>query len=938
MRAERRTLAFACSLLFASITLGSRTLSANGPHAPHPGPALPPQDATETVFSTNASNDLLLRLDFRTGTAAVVNSFVDAIVRRHLEGIVVRDDPPGVSVIACDSLGGKVVFYPKAQGPDRVTGQVIARIDAPDGVSLDTAGSLYLVSSPFGSWQTPRVWSIPKGGSRPGGYGNPVVIDPQVPADALEDTKVVNFTAGALAAGDLLVVAQRPATLFRYRKGPSGWQRAVFIPPSRFPLFARPTGITFTPSRELLVSTFGGDILRFDPSGARRLPNFASGCGNGRLKIASGIQEGKSRVFVANRSNGGKILRFLFRADGTGAPDGGVDERVNRPNGVGIASNSATPTPTGDSVEIVPAPEITLKFDTVTEAGLTQARLIEFVDNRDCDGHACDQGLREFFPGDPQLQALVPDITVPSYVQGIPKLLPNDPPGQPTGPSSFLLALIDTTAKFRRTVDFHAEEEKRGLFTPCAWLGSPTDQLHEPRTFYAPETAAPKSEPDLVENSDGPLFVDISNGCGSNKGSGWNFSLYLTGTDTRTPLQIVQFKVSNLQAALSSFEEFIDPSVFADLAGNLSSANAALNQFASSGNRTDRDNAQAAIEEFRATIDGNVEAFDNAAAGRNVSGELVARAASILFILPKAPTATGPLITEFPLPTPGSLPIGIVTGPDGNLWFGLWGAIGRITLSGQITEFPLPSGAPSGAGAAAVTAAIDGKVWFSKGNQNLIGSITPAGVITEYPMPVPQSFPGSVVEGPDGAVWFKQQNPDRFSRLDPATGSISDIALPAMSQPPGFLWSMNFDADGNIWYARGQAIGRMTPGGVFTEFPVPTPGSYPTQTLAAPDGNVWFTENAIPNVGRVTPSGAITEFPSPPHPASRLFATAIGPDGNVWFANELADLIGRITPSGVITEFPIPTPGGYVLGMTTGPDGNLWFTELSGNKIGRLSQ
>ena len=152
MRAERRTLAIACSLLFASITLGSRTLSANGPHAPHPGPppALPPQDATETVFSTNASNDLLLRLDFRTGTAAVVNSFVDALVRKQLEGIVVRDDPPGVSVIACDSFGGKVVFYPKAQGPDKVTGQVIARIDAPDGVSLDTAGNLYLVSSPFG--------------------------------------------------------------------------------------------------------------------------------------------------------------------------------------------------------------------------------------------------------------------------------------------------------------------------------------------------------------------------------------------------------------------------------------------------------------------------------------------------------------------------------------------------------------------------------------------------------------------------------------------------------------------------------------------------------------------------------------------------------------------------------------------------------------------
>ena len=97
MRAQRRTLVFAFSLLFASMAGGSLTVSANGPHAPHPSPhpALPPQDTTETVFSTNASNDLLLRLDFRTGTAAVVNTLVDALVRKQLEGIVVRDDPPG---------------------------------------------------------------------------------------------------------------------------------------------------------------------------------------------------------------------------------------------------------------------------------------------------------------------------------------------------------------------------------------------------------------------------------------------------------------------------------------------------------------------------------------------------------------------------------------------------------------------------------------------------------------------------------------------------------------------------------------------------------------------------------------------------------------------------------------------------------------------------
>src|SRR3989442_111509 len=49
-------------------------------------------------------------------------------------------------------------------------------------------------------------------------------------------------------------------------------------------------------------------------------------------------------------------------------------------------------------------------------------------------------------------------------------------------------------------------------------------------------------------------------------------------------------------------------------------------------------------------------------------------------------------ITEFPLPD-RSLPGGIVSGPDGALWFYETGSnqIGRISTDGQITEFPIPT-------------------------------------------------------------------------------------------------------------------------------------------------------------------------------------------------------------------------------------------------------
>ena len=51
-----------------------------------------------------------------------------------------------------------------------------------------------------------------------------------------------------------------------------------------------------------------------------------------------------------------------------------------------------------------------------------------------------------------------------------------------------------------------------------------------------------------------------------------------------------------------------------------------------------------------------------------------------------------------------------------------------------------------------------------------------------------------------------------------------------------------------------------TPIGLFA---VPTPNSVPVWITAGPDGNMWFTEAVGNKVGRISPSGAITEFPIP---------------------------------------------------------------------------
>ena len=85
--------------------------------------------------------------------------------------------------------------------------------------------------------------------------------------------------------------------------------------------------------------------------------------------------------------------------------------------------------------------------------------------------------------------------------------------------------------------------------------------------------------------------------------------------------------------------------------------------------------------------------------------------------------------------------------------------------------------------------------------------------------------------------------------------------------------------------------------GKITEFALPTPG-FASEITSGPDGNLWFTESHILSVGaneigRITPSGTITEFPIPTSYGAPTGITA-GPDGNLWFT-VLSSMIGRIT-------------------------------------------
>jgi streptogramin lyase len=123
----------------------------------------------------------------------------------------------------------------------------------------------------------------------------------------------------------------------------------------------------------------------------------------------------------------------------------------------------------------------------------------------------------------------------------------------------------------------------------------------------------------------------------------------------------------------------------------------------------------------------------------------------------------------------------LAAGPDGNVWFTARGgrpAVGRVTPSGEIAEFTdcLHTGPPY-TGPNSITAGPDGNVWFTSlttrslpniGTPPAIGRITPSGEITEFRAGmVYASSPDEIVAGPDGALWFADRELRSIGRIVP---------------------------------------------------------------------------------------------------------------------------------------------------------------------------
>jgi uncharacterized protein (TIGR03437 family) len=264
-------------------------------------------------------------------------------------------------------------------------------------------------------------------------------------------------------------------------------------------------------------------------------------------------------------------------------------------------------------------------------------------------------------------------------------------------------------------------------------------------------------------------------------------------------------------------------------------------------------------------------------------------------------TASG-TITEYGIPTPASGPGDIAAGPDGNLWFTevSAGKIARITPAGAVTEYSLPQNTlPFG-----IAAGPDGALWFTESNSNRVGRITLSGSVTEYTTPSGAVVSSGITAGPDGNVWFTENN--TFAKIT-AAGTITEYPLigsPEIGSQVDFgLAGIVTGPDGNLWVGGNGAVWQVTTSGDITEFPLPAPYSAGAITLGA-DENLWVTDAAQNAIGRITPAGLFSYYaiPSVSSQTSRL---AAGSDGNIWFTESATGKIGKLVVSTVPPLAPL---------------------------------
>jgi hypothetical protein len=261
------------------------------------------------------------------------------------------------------------------------------------------------------------------------------------------------------------------------------------------------------------------------------------------------------------------------------------------------------------------------------------------------------------------------------------------------------------------------------------------------------------------------------------------------------------------------------------------------------------------------------------------------------------------------------------------------------------------SGMPSDSQLTGIVAGPDGTfMWYSNATYGTLGRMGMDGSTRVYALHAPggQFAPGQIAVGADRKLYIGGcvlRECDVIGVLA-GTGAFSVIHTPS-GDGPGPYRRLALGPDGNVWFAEGAHIGKITPAGRIFEFTPPASSPPAGSVTAGGDGDVWFDERSsyggMSTIGRINPNtGKITQLNA--HcPFSCAFGGSVGiarsGTGDVYvLAYEPAYsynyfYLGRFRHNGNLgwtdVTFTQPTTS-----PIEGPDGAIWWGAVCGFSSG----
>jgi streptogramin lyase len=339
------------------------------------------------------------------------------------------------------------------------------------------------------------------------------------------------------------------------------------------------------------------------------------------------------------------------------------------------------------------------------------------------------------------------------------------------------------------------------------------------------------------------------------------------------------------------------------------------------------------------------------------SSKVVSSNASVEATWAENKYSLGGLLTE---------PKSVTIGPDGNLWVAELKIVSKVTKTGSVTEYALPSSCAGPPKDIAAGPAGENALWLTcatgAGEENNIAKVTTAGVFTVYKVGKGNFALTDITAGPDGNLWFTMQGTHgmtwgKIGKITSA-GVITEYSLSNECEPLGIIPGP--EKENTLWFAESSrsgkkgAIGQISTSGTEYKY-YEVVSSDPENIAIGPNGDsIWYTEGGR-QIGefsllRHEDLGPLSSNYPGVDPEGSMLTDGPNKEQAIWFVDNLggdAEHITKIStrgPSGkggeladwseyagIAGEYTLQFDAG-VGGVVVGPESenSLWFTQAEG--------